>query len=383
MNEQDSTHPGSEVAPTSEHGTAVQLDEGHVVGDGGLPERFENPGLPAHLARMADLDENAARRAEKQVATLFGISIVGTLLFIVFYFAISLETTVFVPGIGVTSASNLVLGVTMAMGLLGIGFGAVHWAKTLMPDEEVVEDRHPMRASDESRDRVVEELRRGRGELADHPPPDDQVHPRWRPGPVRGAAGPAGRRLARADAAEQPVADLLERWPQRPRPDPTFKPLRLMRDPENTPVQAEDVTIGSVFHIMPEGLLPNPVTGEGGTRTCSRRRPRPPSSSSGSTRTSSSRRRQRDWGYNGIVAYSKICTHVGCPVGLYEQHTHHLLCPCHQSTFDVTQDCKVIFGPAKRPLPQLQITVDDEGYLVSAAPFQEAVGPSFWERGSR
>ncbi len=64
------------------------------------------------------------------------------------------------------------------------------------------------------------------------------------------------------------------------------------------------------------------------------------------------------------MAYSKICTHVGCPVALYEQHTHHLLCPCHQSTFDVRQNCKVIFGPAERPLPQLPITVDDEGYLV-------------------
>ena len=72
---------------------------------------------------------------------------------------------------------------------------------------------------------------------------------------------------------------------------------------------------------------------------------------------------------------------MGCPVGLYERTTHHLLCPCHQSTFDVTDDCKVIFGPAKRPLPQLKITVDDEGYLIAAQPFQEAVGPSFWERG--
>ena len=84
---------------------------------------------------------------------------------------------------------------------------------------------------------------------------------------------------------------------------------------------------------------------------------------------------------NTIVAYSKICTHVGCPVGLYEQQTHHLLCPCHQSTFDVTQDAKVIFGPAGRPLPQLKITVDDQCYLVADAPFREAVGPSFWERG--
>ena len=89
----------------------------------------------------------------------------------------------------------------------------------------------------------------------------------------------------------------------------------------------------------------------------------------------------KDWGVDGIVAYSKICTHVGCPVGLYEQQTHHLLCPCHQSTFDLTEDCKVIFGPAKRPLPQLQITVDDEGYLVAPEGFHEAVGPSFWERG--
>ena len=89
----------------------------------------------------------------------------------------------------------------------------------------------------------------------------------------------------------------------------------------------------------------------------------------------------RDWGYHGIVAYSKICTHVGCPVGLYEQQTHHLLCPCHQSTFDVTEDCKVIFGPAKRPLPQLKITVDNEGYLIADAAFHEAVGPSLWERG--
>ena len=83
----------------------------------------------------------------------------------------------------------------------------------------------------------------------------------------------------------------------------------------------------------------------------------------------------RDWGYDGIVAYSKICTHVGCPVGLYEQQTHHLLCPCHQSTFDVTQDCKVIFGPAKRPLPQLQITVDTEGYLVAALGFPRSRRP--------
>ena len=86
------------------------------------------------------------------------------------------------------------------------------------------------------------------------------------------------------------------------------------------------------------------------------------------------------WSYDGIVAYSKVCTHVGCPVALYEQQTHHLLCPCHQSQFDVSDGAKVIFGPAARPLPQLPIEVDDEGYLVAQSDFTEPVGPSFWER---
>ena len=88
-----------------------------------------------------------------------------------------------------------------------------------------------------------------------------------------------------------------------------------------------------------------------------------------------------DWNVDGIFAYSKVCTHVGCPIALYEQHTHHLLCPCHQSTFDLTQECKVIFGPASHALPQLPITVDDEGFLVAQSDFHEPVGPVYWERG--
>jgi len=89
---------------------------------------------------------------------------------------------------------------------------------------------------------------------------------------------------------------------------------------------------------------------------------------------------REDWNYQGIVAYSKICTHVGCPVALYEQLTHRLLCPCHQSSFDIKREALVIFGPAKRALPQLPITVDDEGYLIARSDFTEPVGPSFWER---
>jgi ubiquinol-cytochrome c reductase iron-sulfur subunit len=148
--------------------------------------------------------------------------------------------------------------------------------------------------------------------------------------------------------------------------------LKLLKDPQGTPVKAADLRIGSVVHIVPEGINDVEHYLEEKAKAAvllMRLDPKDldPVSVPGS--------------YEGIVAYSKICTHMGCPVALYEQQTHHLLCPCHQSTFDVTQNCKVVFGPAKRNLPQLAITVDTDGYLVAKEGFREAVGPSFWERG--
>jgi ubiquinol-cytochrome c reductase iron-sulfur subunit len=89
---------------------------------------------------------------------------------------------------------------------------------------------------------------------------------------------------------------------------------------------------------------------------------------------------QADFGYGDYVAYSKICTHAGCPVSLYEQETSRILCPCHQSQFDVTQGAKPVFGPATRSLPQLPIAVDDEGYFVARSDYPEAVGPTYWNR---
>ncbi|MCU1675476.1 MAG: Rieske (2Fe-2S) domain protein [Frankiales bacterium] len=86
------------------------------------------------------------------------------------------------------------------------------------------------------------------------------------------------------------------------------------------------------------------------------------------------------WAPDGFIAYSKICTHVGCPVALYEQQTNKLLCPCHQSTFDVVDGARVVFGPAGRPLPQLEIRFRADGELEAAGDFAEPVGPSYWER---
>ena len=86
------------------------------------------------------------------------------------------------------------------------------------------------------------------------------------------------------------------------------------------------------------------------------------------------------WAPDGYVCYSKICTHAGCPVGLYRAESHELLCPCHQSTFDVLRGAEPTFGPADRPLPQLPIEIDDDGYLVAGGDFSEPVGPGFWNR---
>lgn len=91
---------------------------------------------------------------------------------------------------------------------------------------------------------------------------------------------------------------------------------------------------------------------------------------------------QEDFNYGDYYAYSKICTHLGCPTSLYESQTNRILCPCHQSQFDLLNYAKPIFGPAARPLPQLPITVDGDGYLVAKGDFIESIGPAFWERKS-
>lgn len=94
------------------------------------------------------------------------------------------------------------------------------------------------------------------------------------------------------------------------------------------------------------------------------------------------RKGQEDFHYGDYYAYSKICTHIGCPTSLYEAQTQRILCPCHQSQFDALQYGKPVFGPAARALPQLPITVDEDGYLVAEDNFAEPVGPAFWERES-
>ncbi|GJF11630.1 ubiquinol-cytochrome c reductase iron-sulfur subunit [Mycolicibacterium cyprinidarum] len=94
------------------------------------------------------------------------------------------------------------------------------------------------------------------------------------------------------------------------------------------------------------------------------------------------RKGQESFNFGELIAYTKVCSHLGCPSSLYEQQTYRILCPCHQSQFDALHFAKPIFGPAARALAQLPITIDQDGYLVANGDFIEPVGPAFWERTS-
>ena len=330
-------------------------------------DRFANPGLPPHRPRRADVDEKAARRAAMQVVLLFTMSALASIAFLVAYYVIDPNLKGTIIGLGEMNLYHAALGVTMGLSLLGIGLGAIHWAKTLMPDTEVIEERHPQASPDEDRDSVARTLSHGYR--------SSQLNRRTA---ILGAG--AGALGLFALPLVVPVVAGLGPLPRQEMYQTNWKQgLRLKIDPSGAPIRAADVTQGSVFHVMPDGFVGKALHDLPAEEMMTAKakdqvilvKLDPAKIKS---------QKQRDWGYEGIVAYSKVCTHVGCPVALYEQQTHHLLCPCHQSTFDMTDDCKVIFGPAKRPLPQLPITVDDEGYIVAADDFQEPGGPSFFER---
>jgi ubiquinol-cytochrome c reductase iron-sulfur subunit len=356
-----STQPAMTDSEVAAHApTDADNELARIPGTTVVLSPFENPGLPPHVHRLADTDPRAAKRAERQVAAMFTLSIIGTIVFCVSYFAVDQTDTVWLPGIGTTLLQNLLLGLGLGFGLFFIGIGAVHWAKTLMPDEEVVEERHLLRSSDEVRAGAVEVMKSGSAASGLGRRPLIKLT-------LGGALGLFGLPfiVALRDLGPLPKDHLSHTmWK---------KGSRLVTDPELSPIKASDVTIGSVFHVMPEGIdKVEDVLEQRAKAAVLLMRLAPEDIKVA---------KEQEWGYEGIVAYSKICTHVGCPVGLYEQQTHHLLCPCHQSTFDVTEDCKVIFGPAHRPLPQLPIAVDTEGYLIAQSDFHEAVGPSFPERG--
>ena len=334
-----------------------------------VTDPVQNNELPPHRERVTDKDPAAMKRAVRTVYTLFYLSVAGSVWAIAAYMLFPIEDgqTVSIRN------NNLFIGLGIALALLALGIGAIHWSKAIMSDKEFIEPRHATRGRDTTREAAIkafadanEDSGFGRRAII-------------RNSLIAAAVASIApgitlfRGLAPQDTPTQPNAGnpvyLLSHtmWKEG---------SRLAHDPSGTPIKASDVTLGSAFHVIPEELASVPRS-EGYLDEKAKaivllmRLPQEQLHPSPG---------KEDWAYDGIVAYSKVCTHVGCPVALYEQQTHHLLCPCHQSQFDITHEAAVIFGPAARPLPQLPITVDAEGYLVARGDFHEPVGPSFWER---
>ncbi len=310
------------------------------------PAPRELPAEPANPAR--------AKRAERTIAALFILSMLAGIGFIAAYIGLEVNS----GGLDAVLRSNLALGLSMSVAFLALGVGAVIWVRSLMPDVELTEQRHPMASTEADRKAFATTFKEG----AD----TSQFVKR-----------PILRRTLIAASVPLGLAPLVLLRDMGPLPGTSLRHtvwrdgLRLTIAGTNRPIKPADfATPGSMITVIPQGYQDNDNVIAKAAVIIIKFEP-------GQLKHPTN----LNWTVDNIVAYSKICTHVGCPVALYEHTTHHILCPCHQSTFNATHGAEVIFGPAPRPLPQLPMGVDSEGYLIAKHDFYEPVGPSFWERG--
>ncbi|KAA1423527.1 Rieske 2Fe-2S domain-containing protein [Mumia zhuanghuii] len=335
--------------------------EGHDVEPA---EPIDNPGLPEHLPRPTDVDPKLEKRAERQVAGMFTAAIVLAVGFCVAYFTVPKDAEIF----GWFSL-NLALGLTLGGALFLIGIGAIQWAKKLMADHEVIEMRHPARSSDEDREAALEAVDAGVDESGFGRRPLIRNS-------LIGAVAFLGL------PAIVMLRDLGPLPGDKPFNTVWRKGMRVVNDVSGEPLSPGDIEVGQLVNAQPSVFFETDSHGHAvfhGTELLQAKakasvivvRIRPDDITP--------RKGQSNWDVDGIMVYSKICTHVGCPISLWEQQTHHLLCPCHQTTYDLADGGKVIFGPGHRPLPQLPLAVDEDGYLIATSDFREPVGPSFPE----
>ncbi|WP_327307117.1 Rieske 2Fe-2S domain-containing protein [Streptomyces sp. NBC_01298] len=351
----------SQDIPVEKHLPSEQGDTHH--GAVAVPDSdpFADPGLPVHRPRIQDIDERAAKRSERTVAMLFTLSMLATIAFIASFVILPVDKIVYIFPIGKVSALNFALGVSLGAALFCIGAGAVHWARTLMSDVEVAAERHEIAAPPEVKAQVMQDFADGARESAI-------------------GRRPLIRNTMYGALALLPLSAVVILRDLGPLPEDKLrktiwaKGKMLINQNTMEPLRPEDIGVGSLTFAMPEGLEEDAHDFQTQIAKAALMivRIQPENIKD---------KKELEWSHDGIVAYSKICTHVGCPISLYEQQSHHVLCPCHQSTFDLSDGARVIFGPAGHALPQLRIGVNDEGFLEALGDFEEPVGPSFWERG--
>jgi ubiquinol-cytochrome c reductase iron-sulfur subunit len=246
----------------------------------------------------------------------------------------------------VLGGSPQAVGVRLAIALGGVGTATVVWAVGLMRAPIESEPRHPLASSPEAHEATEEAL-----DL------DSITRRRFL---VR-LLGGAGAFLA---AALVLPAFSLGPQPGRSLFRTAWRSGARVVGTDGKPIRADSLGENSVATVFPQDAV-----GRADSQTLLIK-VRPEDLQLAADR--------KAWAPNGIVAYSKVCTHAGCPVGLYRAQEHALLCPCHQSTFDVLRGAVPTFGPAARPLPQLPLEIDGEGYLIATGDFPEPVGPAFW-----
>jgi ubiquinol-cytochrome c reductase iron-sulfur subunit len=311
-----------------------------------------------------------AKHAEQLVAVLFVLAFLAGCGFIAAFVGLEVGQATIPKGANAVVAalrSNLALGTSLAVALLALGTGSMIWVRHLTPDIEIAEERHDLSSEPADRKAFQHEFAEGAA--------ISQVTKR-----------PLIRRtllLATAPLALAPLVLLRDLGPL-PQTDLRHtvwrKGLRAVTLGGLRPLTPADIaTPGSLITVIPEGYQDDQDALAKAGVILIKFAPgqlHVPTNYDGGTLVST-----MNWTVDNIVAYSKICTHVGCPVALYEETTHHILCPCHQSTFDAANGANVIFGPAARALPQLPLMLDSSGYLAAASDFTQPVGPSFWERG--
>jgi ubiquinol-cytochrome c reductase iron-sulfur subunit len=254
------------------------------------------------------------------------------------------------------NAAPWVLGTTLGAGVLLLGFGITAWGKYLMPKGPFVEERHEMRSTDAEREAFgAAVVQRGGGIL----------------GRRKLLGGIAGAGLgAFAVVFAFPLIRSLGPLPRKTLDTTDWKPGSYLVDQTGRPIMVTDIAPGGVVTVFPRGYE-DTDNGQAVDQTILIRL---------TTEDFTTRPGRETWGPAGYVAYSKLCTHLGCPVGLYEQELQLLVCPCHQSMFNVANGAEPTFGPAPRPLPQLPLYVDGRGYLRAQSGYDQPVGPGFWER---
>ncbi|WP_410815760.1 ubiquinol-cytochrome c reductase iron-sulfur subunit [Micromonospora sp. 050-3] len=309
----------------------------------------------------------AERRLTRVVAGFFLLTGLAATAFMVIYIAWPWK---YEAGRGGDKFYTPLLGFTLGVALLAVGFGILTWGKKLLPKEVSIQDRHEGQVDSEGRTITSQTMLYMADELG--------VKRR----PLLGISLLAGLAPVAAVAAAPLVGGLISQPHKNNQMFTTGfataeggERIRLVRE-DGRPVRPADISTGGQITVFP-----------GIDHGVSNKHADSPTllihlrdSDAQESRRANEKIGHGDYMWGNYAAFSKICTHAGCPASLYEQQTNRLLCPCHQSQFLITDNARPVFGPASRRLPQLPIEVDSEGFFVAKSDYTETVGPDFWER---